>query len=283
MAAVKDFRITEDWIMKSFVCLLSFLLASTLAVTQSVTIQESSPNNQKLTPEQQAAVVRLSNLQRNLGKSSMNSPGVELTLKEVGRSRTSDRTLVKYELYTTGMPRTLTYTMFEVKISGQIVKNLTGVTLDTEGRAICAGRKGTCSGSSPNSPIDLVFFAGKSEPKRLSLVSDDGQIKGFAAMIPFPNAATDQGCKIESVIGTPKGELTYIQGSGFEPNEELTTDSESYGEKNHGVQRAEADGSFFATTMPNILGKASGSTVFKVKGKKCAPVLTFTWGTYQLE
>jgi hypothetical protein len=213
----------------------------------------------------------------------MNSPGVELSLKEMSRSKSTDRTLVRYELYTTGMPKNLTYTIFEVKISGQVVKVLTGVTLDSNGRAICAGRKGTCSGSGPDSPVDLVFFAGKSEPKRLSLASDDGQIKGFLVVVPFPNATTDKNCRLESIIGTPKGELTYIQGSGFEPNEELTTDGESYDEKNHGVAKAEADGSFFAATLPGIIGKPSGSTVFEVKGKNCDPKLTFPWGTYQLE
>jgi hypothetical protein len=269
--------------MKRFFGNLGVLILSTAALTQSVTVQQSLPTNQNLTPDQQATVVRLSNLQKNFGKISMNSPGVTLSLKEINRTRAADRTLVTYELYSTGLPKDHTFTIFEVKISGQFHKILDGVTLDSDGRAICAGRKGTCSGSSPNSPVDLVFFAGKAEPKRTALMSEDGQLKGFVAVVPFPNATTDKGCHLESVIGTPKGELTYIQGSGFESNEELTTDGESYGEKNHFVQKAEADGSYFAATMPNVLGKASGITTFEVKGKNCDPKLTFSWGTYQLE
>jgi hypothetical protein len=269
--------------MERFLGSLSVLVLSTAALAQSVTVQQSAPTNQNLTPEQQATVVRLSNLQRNFGKSSMNSPGVALSLKEISRSRATDRTLVKYALYATGLPKDHTFTIFEVKISGQFNKFLEGVTLDTDGRAICAGRKGTCSGSTPNSPIDLAFFAGKAEPKRLALVSEDGQLKGSVAIVPFPNATTDKGCHLESVIGTPKGELTYIQGSGFEPSEELTTDGESYGEKNHSIAKAEADGSYFAAAMPSVLGKASGTTVWSVKGKNCNPTLTFSWGTYQLE
>ena len=191
--------------------------------------------------------------------------------------------MVTYELYATGLPTDRTFTIFEVKISGQSNKILDGVTLDSNGRAICAGRKGTSTGSGPNSPVDLIFFAGKAESKRLALVSDDGQFKGFVAVVPFPNATTDKGCRLESIIGTPKGELTYIQGSGFEPNEELTTDGESYGEKNHAVVKAEADGSYFATLLPNILGKASGITTFEVKSKNCDPKLAFSWGSYQLE
>jgi hypothetical protein len=102
-------------------------------------------------------------------------------------------------------------------------------------------------------------------------------------VIPFPNAATDKGCKLESILGTPRGEVTYIQGSGFEPNEDLTVDGESYSEKNHSTSKAEADGSYFAVTLPYVLGKQSGNTRWAVKGKNCNPVLTFSWGTYQLE
>jgi hypothetical protein len=119
---------------------------------------------------------------------------------------------------------------------------------------------------------------------RLSLVSnDDSHLKGFVQVIPFPTSVTDKGCKLESIIGTPKGEVTYIQGSGFEPNEELTMEGESYGEKNHGVAKAEADGSYFAAALPDVLGKTSGTTMWSVKGKSCNPTLTFSWGTYQLE
>jgi hypothetical protein len=269
--------------MGRFLGSLGILVLSAAAFAQSVAVSQSAPTNQNLTPEQQAVVVRLSNLQRNFGKSSMNSPGVALSLKEISRKRVTDRTLVTYELYATGLPKDHTFTIFEVKISGQFNKFLEGVTLDSDGRATCAGRKGTCSGGSPNSAIDLVFFAGKAEPKRLALVSEDHQLKGFVAIVPFPNAATDKNCHLESVIGTPKGEITYIQGSGFEPNEELASDGESYGEKNHFVVKAEADGTYFSTTMPNVLGKASGITNFEVKGKNCDPKLTFPWGTYQLE
>jgi len=85
--------------MKRLVCLL---LLSAHVVPQ--TVQKSSPNDQDLTAEQKNAVVRLANLQKNFG-GIMNSPGVELSLREVKRSRTSDRTLVTYQLYTTGLPK----------------------------------------------------------------------------------------------------------------------------------------------------------------------------------
>ena len=264
-------------------CFCVLLLPATF-LGQSVTVQKSAPGNQDLPTDAQAAVVRLSSLEKSIWKGTLNSPGVEFSVKEISRSRAADRTLVKYELYASGLPKDATYTLVEIKISGKVVQSIDGVTLDTNGMAICAGRPGTCSGKGPNSPIDVVLFAGKSEPKRLSLVSNDAaHLRGIASVIPFPNAATDHTCRLESVIGTPKGEVTYIQGTGFEPNEELVIDSESYGEKNHVVQKAEADGSYFAVALPNVQGKTSGVTTWSVKGKSCSPTLTFSWGTYQLE
>lgn len=114
------------------------------------------------------------------------------------------RTFVKYELYATGFPTKSTYSLLKVQISGKVLKH-DGITIASDGRAIYAGRKGTCSVSEPNSPIDRAFFAGKAEPIRLALVSnDDPHVKGLIQAIPFPNSTTDKGCTLESIIGTPK-------------------------------------------------------------------------------
>lgn len=267
--------------MKRFVGLALILNLSAVGLSQ--TVQKTSPTVQELTPEQKALVMRLANLQKNFGK-KMNSPGVELSLKEVGRTRGADRTFISYELYATGLPKNTSYTLFQVQINGSLLQAMTGVTLDANGRATCAGRAGTCSGRAPDDPIDLVLYAGEAEPKRFSLVSDDdAHLKGFVAVVPFPNSTTDKGCELQSIIGTPKGELTFIQGSGFEPNEELAVFSESYGEKVQTSAKVDPDGSYFGVVMPNVLGKASGTTVWKVKGKNCSPELTFPWGTYHLE
>lgn len=138
---------------------------------------------QDLTPEKREKLEQLARLQKTLGK-SMNSPGVELSLEEISRSQAPDRTLVKYGLYAMGLPKTSTYTLFQVQINGSIMKNLGGVTLNSDGRAICAGRKDTCQGNGPDDPIDLIVFAGKAEPKRFALISDDeAHLKGFVAFL----------------------------------------------------------------------------------------------------
>ena len=216
----------------------------------------------------------------------MNGPGVTLSLKEIERTRTPDRTLITYRLYAEGLPKDEIYTLFQIQIDGSSLKNIAGITLDSNGQAVCAGREGTCRGEAPNDPIDLVAFAGKGEPKRFALVSqDDSEIRGFVSVQPFPNVATDKACKLESVLGTPNGELTFIQASGFEPNSALTINGQSYSEKHDYTAKADADGMYFSALLPKVAGKKSGKTVIEVKSASCSPKLHFQWGenSYHLE
>jgi hypothetical protein len=109
------------------------------------------------------------------------------------------------------------------------------------GKPSVPGGRAHARATAPTIPIDLVVYAGKAEPKRFGLVSDDeAHVRGFMGVVPFPNSTTDKGCRLESIIGTPNGESTFIQGDGFEPNAELTIDSQSYDEKH----RAVSSGSF---------------------------------------
>jgi hypothetical protein len=265
------------------------LFLSELLVSQS---EQATPQKQptdspaqSLAPEPKAKIEQLAKLQKHFGK-DMNSPGVELSLKEVSRSHSADRTLVTYGLYATGFPPKASFTLYQVQLDGSVVKTLERVTLTKQGQAICGGEGSVCQGNGPDDPVDLIVYAAKGEPKRFALFSDDeSHSKGFVSVVPFPNAATDKGCKLESVIGTQNGELTFIQGSGFKSNADLNIDGQSYGEDRQYTAKASMDGSYFATLMPYVLGKKSGKTVFEVKSRTCSTKLTFEWGenSYHLE
>lgn len=247
---------------------------ATTAQTQS----RSAVGIDALAPEQRTRIEQLAKLQKHFGK-DLNSSGVDLTLKEIGRSRIDDRSVVQYELYATGFRANSDFTLFQVQMDGSTVKRAEGVTLDKNGRAICGGEKGKCQGNGPDDPIILVVSAAIGEPKRFILVSNDTlQSKGFVSVTPYPNAAIDGSCRLESVLGSENGELIFIQGSGFAPGTDLAVDSQSYGEKRQQSVRAGTDGSYFATLMPYVQGKKSGTTVFQVKSKTCSPTITFKWG-----
>ena len=276
----------KSYVLSIFSILVLLPCALSQSDPQSSPTLSSSPNTfQSFPPELKDKIKKLAALQKNFGP-KMNSPGVKLSLKEISRSRLQDRTLVTYGLYAIGFPPNATFTLFQVQIDGAIIKNMDGITLNAAGRAICAGKEDTCSGNGPDDPIDLVLYAGTAEPKRFALISDDStHLKGFVSVIPFPNIAVDNGCHLESVIGLANGELTFIQGAGFEPNAALTMESQSYDEKHHDVSKAQDDGSYFAAISPSVLGKKSGVTVLEIKTSKCNPKLTFRWGenSYHLQ
>jgi hypothetical protein len=100
-----------------------------------------------------------------------------------------------------------------------------------------------CHGDKADDPIHLAVFAGKGEPKRFALVSNDKKQKqkGFVQVIPFPNITKDQQCRLEVVLGTPLSEVVFIQGGGFEPNSLLTTVSQSEDERLTNQQNADAE------------------------------------------
>jgi hypothetical protein len=121
------------------------LLLVAIAVAQSDQAAgppSSSARNtaQDLTADQKSKVELLAKLQKHFGK-DMNSPGVELSLKETDRSRSGDRTLVTYNLYGTGLSLDTTFTLIQVQLDGTMAKVMEGVTLNGKGEAICAGRK----------------------------------------------------------------------------------------------------------------------------------------------
>jgi len=86
--------------------LFPVLLLVAIVVAQSDQAAGPPPSSarntaQDLTPDVKSKVELLAKLQKHFGK-DMNSPGVELSLKETNRSRSGDRTLVTYSLYGVG-------------------------------------------------------------------------------------------------------------------------------------------------------------------------------------
>lgn len=114
------------------------LLLVSVAVAQSEQATEApSPSArntaQDLTADQKSKVELLAKLQKHFGK-EMNSPGVELSLKETKRSRSGDRTLVTYSLYGTGLSSDTTYTLIQIQLNGTMAKIMEGVTLNARVR-----------------------------------------------------------------------------------------------------------------------------------------------------
>lgn len=140
----------------------------------------------------------------------LNSAGASITQVEVAR----DSPRIWYELHATGFPKDLKYTIVQWPANRlQPQDGMKGVTLDSFGRAICAGTAGTCRGGSPNSPIRMQFSPVKTEPIRIALVSDDEQhLRAVASFVPISNRVMDKGCSLESVMLAPNSALVAHPG-----------------------------------------------------------------------
>jgi hypothetical protein len=213
-----------------------------------------------------------------------NSPGVSIKVSEVRRSQAHQ---IFYQLTASGFPPNLKYTI--VTWPANRLKpqaGMTGVTLDASGLAVCAGVPETCKGDGPNSPIHMQFSPVKSEPVRLSLVSDDEMhLRAFISLVPIPNRVTDKKCSLEEVMLAPLSSLVALEGSGYEPNSDIQFFSESEGEHHDGQLKSDTDGNIYFAAGLGVKGKEKGVTKVSVVSHGCSLSLSIPWGkdSYQYE
>jgi hypothetical protein len=225
----------------------------------------------------ETSVERLAEVQKNWG-SKMNSPGAAITLKEIGRERMQQGTVVHYHLSASGMAGDQVYTLFTTSLGLSSTPALEGITFDRSGVAVCAGTPGTCTGEKPNDPIDLAVLAAKGEPKRFAVLSEDKESKAFAYVVPFPILGKDRGCTAEAILLTAKAEAVLIRAAGFVPGTEVRFVGLSDHETQQDVSKAGDDGSFYHVALPFVKGKSHGKARITLQSSACSPSLLFEWG-----
>ncbi len=213
---------------------------------------------------------------RAWGPAASLPPGATLIAKE----SLHDGKVIKFRLYANGVPTPGVYSLVNWPVTQRdpaVV--MTGVTLDKDGLAVCAGTPGTCVGNGPNDPIDVVLNPVPGEPARLGLISPDQSARALVTFVPVPLQGTDTGCKVQIVLLTPASELLLVEGSGFAPGSDINMTSESEGER-HGGGKAKADsnGQYSAAISPYVQGKASGTVQVTLKSAECSPSVRAPWG-----
>ncbi|HEY6764080.1 MAG TPA: hypothetical protein VI386_04860 [Candidatus Sulfotelmatobacter sp.] len=132
----------------------------------------------------------------------------------------------------------------------------------------------------------MQFSPVKSEPVRLSLVSDDEKhLRALISLVPIPNRVTDKKCSLEEVMLAPLSSLVALKGSGYEPNSEVQFFSESDGEHHDDQIKSDAEGNFYFAMGLGVKGKEKGIAKVSVTSHQCSPSLTIPWGkdSYQYE
>jgi hypothetical protein len=205
----------------------------------------------------------------------MNTKGATLRMKEVSRKGN----VISAQFYAEGLPKKWIYSLISYPIGSENASVvLTGVTLASDGRAICSGRPGECGKELKDAPVTLYLSPKNGEPLRFGLFAKTDQtVRAVFNYVPFPIAATDKGCKAEAVILEPGAGLVHIEGSGFPAGATVTLNSEASGKSAQKKLRASAKGGATSALMPGRSPEKQAMIRVQMNGPACAPSLSIPW------
>src|SRR5277367_2931117 len=211
-----------------------------------------------------------------------NTAGTKLVIKEAGRSRIEGRTIVVYELFASGFPLNLKYSLWMrlVESSPQLAAD---ALLNSDGRVV--SRVADLAHGVAEDPINLKVFAGRGEPKELALISTDGKFRAFGQVIPFPLDSFNKGCHLSAVMTGANYRGVYIDTTGFLPAENLLVEARSDIQDIQKQDKATDQGTYEAALLPFIKGRRSGRLQFKIVAKSCEVAVEIPWGegSYQVQ
>jgi hypothetical protein len=207
-----------------------------------------------------------------------NSSGAALSLTETSRATADGYAVVRYRMTTSGLPMDKKYSLLMWPLGGQPQEVMSGITIDSAGTAICAGKAGTCRGDKVDDPIDLAMQGGLGEIKRVALIAEDKGVRVFAGVVPFPNRASDRGCGLEATLVTPNAEAVMLSATGFKPGVALDVEMNSEGEIQRPSGKTDANGAYEWVVLPFKRGLPKGRAQISVHSDSCSPSLSFTWG-----
>ena len=205
------------------------------------------------------------------------TPGVMLTVSELRRDTKGGKTIVVYKLTTSGLPQDKVYTLWSKELGREAEAPWSGLRLDTSGNVLVEQ-----SGKAGEFRLTLSEYA-RGEPLEVMLVSNDRTQRGYARIIPHPIEAKGSSCRLSAQVGSQRGDVFGILGEGFEPGEEVVTESRSNGEVVQSKQVIPTDGKFGVVVTPGVTGKQSGTASFTVTGKNCTVSLSYEWGPSALK
>lgn len=252
-----------------FIVLLALVAAFCACASAQESPEENSPEAQA---RAQQGALRLAQIQWRWGP-RMNGPGVSVTLKETSRKSAGKETVVFYRIMTSGLPKDKIYELLLTSFDLQPKPITQGLILDESGQVL----------DGPNDPLDLGLIAGKGEPKRFSLVSEDGQAKAFFYVTPFPVRGADQGCSIEELLLTQNAEAVLIEGSGFTPGSAVHMKAFSETELHEADLKADTSGDVSTVLLPFVKGKTDGTGKVTFATPACSPSVTYQWGLHSFQ
>lgn len=204
-----------------------------------------------------------------------NSAGATLLLKETGRVRANNQTVVTYSLIAAGLPKDGEYTLW-TRLPGGAPQAVADAFINENGLvvSVLADPKKNIA----EDPINLKVVAGRGEPKQFGLIANDSSYRAFGQAVPFPIENTAGPCRISATMMARNYSAVLIVITGLQANEELQLEQRSGSEGGQGKGTTGADGSYRTLIYPAVKGQASGKLRFSATAKSCSVALEMPWG-----
>ena len=266
-----------------------------------------TPTAEEQEQRQQQAVVnaamRLATLQANWGP-RMDTPGLSVTLTEVGRAKTPEGTKITYQLAATGFPPDKRVMLLRWPLNAEARTVMGGIGFDAKGIAVCGdaapAQPSAASGLSaapppapgagneqpgfvpppscqatmqPNQPVQVEATVAPGEAIRVALTSEDRKQDAVASVVPFPIASADKGCRLQVILGMKNAAMVLIEATGFPPNTPLKFDVVTGDDTRTVHPRSNADGRMVFPLLPGAKGLTAGETTVKFSGINRQPLL----------
>ena len=204
-----------------------------------------------------------------------NSNGATLLVKEVGRSRVNGLTVITYNLFASGVPGDIDYSLW-VKPVGSNPQAVADAYINKNG--LIVNLLADPAHHVAEDPMNLRVFAGRGEPKRFAVIANDGSYRAFGQVVPFRIENSSGPCHISATMVEPNYSAVLIRVTGLQPDEEFQTIEQSGNEGASTKATAAEDGTYKGLFFPFVKGRSSGKLTFKVNAKACSVYLELPWG-----
>jgi hypothetical protein len=199
----------------------------------------------------------------------------KLSYKEIGRATIQGRTVITYNLFASGLSKDQHYVLCVLNV-GSDPKAVADAYLNSDGKVVNV--LADAAHHVAEDPINAKVFGGKGEPIQFALISDDDKSRAFTQIVPFPWEETAGPCHLSLIETGPYYFGVLIRLTGFQPDEELSTEQQSENEGGQSKAKTDAQGTYNTALLPFVKGKRSGKARFVVSGKSCKIGIEFPWG-----
>ena len=271
-------------IMRHILLITSILGVCFPAAGQAPAPQKKAPPSPASTPMTQASsdeVIMAKTAQATIDWDKSTTPDAKVDVQLIKKGQADGKPVMQYRVKVNGAPKNKLYRLIAWPITLPVPATMMeGLAIAADGTVGCPpDSTRSCAQQMKGAELKLTYTPGIGEIYRHALISEDHASRIFFSIVPAPMVEQDKTCSLEVVRLSPRFELAVIRGKGFIPGDQLVFHTASYQETHDSQPKVDPRGEFWAVLSPFVKGRTMGTTQVSVRGKSCAPALSFEWGS----